>query len=210
MKRTERIDKARTEQLRELLTLLVSEARIHVVRLRILKVNIIVRHIEVAADNDRLAAVKLKDVSAEGILPLHAVGKALQSVLRVWHIDGDEIEVGHLKSDDATLMVVLLNAQTVGHRQRLVFGIDSRTGIAFLLGIVPVGCVTRKLKVKLSSLHLRLLKAEEIRVERKERPLKVFPYAGTQTVYIPRNKFHNKSPQAPQMGGCGKYVFVIL
>ena len=73
----------------------------------------------------------------------------------------------------------------VYHGERLMLRIDGCAGIAFLVGIVPVGTVSGELQIQLACLHLCLLKTEKVCVERKERFLEIFPYAGTQTVYIP-------------------------
>ena len=65
-------------------------------------------------------------------------------------------------------MVVLLHAHAVGHLQRLLLGEDGRAGIAFLFRIVPVLMITRQIQFHLSRLHLRLLQAEYIRIQRVE------------------------------------------
>jgi hypothetical protein len=68
--------------------------------------------------------------------------------------------------------------------------IDSGTRVTFLIGIVPIRLVTFELKVELTCLHLRLLKTEEIGIERLENITETLSLAGAQTIYIPTYKLH--------------------
>ena len=101
------------------------------------------RYIEVAADDDGFLRIQPLEVRAEGVLPRHAVVEATEVVLRIRRVHRDEVEVGILEGDDATLLVVLLDADAVADAERLMTGIDSGTRIAFLHGIVPVANVAR-------------------------------------------------------------------
>jgi len=198
----EGVDEASLEQLGELRALLVGEPGVLVVRLRILQVYLLVRHVHVAADKDGLAAVEHGEGEAEGIVPRHAARQAAQAVLRVRRIDGDDVEVPVLKRDDPALGVHLPQAlvgrhlgddvggQSVGDAERTVAGVDGCAAVALLVGIAPVGFVAGELKVELSLLHLRLLQTEEIRVERGKAFAEAFAAHGAESVYIPGNEFH--------------------
>ena len=185
VQRAESVDEAFAEESGHLRTLLVGEARILAVRLRVLQVNLLVRHVQVATYYHRLLCVQTLDVLQEVVLPLHAVVETAQSVLRVRRVARHEIEVLHLKRYHSALVVVLVNADAVRHAEWRVSRVDSRARVSFLLGVVPVGCVTLKLKVELSCLHLGFLQAEKIRVERAERLFKVFLHASAESVYVP-------------------------
>ena len=77
----ESVDEACIQKLLQLAALFVSEARIAAVGLGVLQVDLLVRYIEVAADDDRLLRIQPLEVRAEGILPRHAVVEATEVVL---------------------------------------------------------------------------------------------------------------------------------
>ena len=85
-------------------------------------------------------------------------------------------------------MVVRRDPQTVCHIQRFFFGPHRHTGVTLLLGVVPVVVVSRKFQLDLTFLKLRLLHAEDIRVQVVKHIQEVLPGAGPQTVHIPRDK----------------------
>ena len=101
-------------------------------------------YIEVATDDDGLPAVELLEVAEEVVLPLHAVVETAQTVLAVRGIDGDEVEVRHLQRDDASFVVVLVDADAVGDGEGFVAREDGCAAIAFLVGVVPIGTVARE------------------------------------------------------------------
>ena len=153
----EGIDEACIQKLLQLAALFVSEACIAAVGLGVLQVNLLVRYIEVAADDDGLLRIQPLEVRAEGVFPGHAVVEATEVVLRIRCVDRNEEEFGILEGDDATLLVVLLDTDAVADAERLVAGVDSGTRITFLHGIVPVANVSGQVGIKLTRLHLRLL-----------------------------------------------------
>ena len=185
-----RIHESGPQQLGHLLPLLVGEARVHAVRLRILQVNLLVRHVHVAADDDGLFLVQRQQIAAEIVLPRHAVRQPPQPVLTVRRIDIHQIEVRHLQRDDAPLAVVLPDAHAVADAQRLQARIDGRPAVPLLLGIVPVRPVARKLQAELTLLQLRLLQTEEIGVQRLESLLEILTHNSPQAVHIPTDKLH--------------------
>ena len=69
-------------------------------------------------------------------------------------------------------------------------GINGRAGIAFLVGIVPVGLIALKREVELTGLHLCFLQTKEISVHLSEDVAEAFALAGPQTVDVPTDKFH--------------------
>ena len=155
------------------------------VRLGILEVYLLVCHVQVSADDDGLPCVELLEVCAEVVLPRHAVVQSAQLVLRVGGVDRHEEELVHLQCDDAPLVVMLVDAQSVGHVERGVAGEDGCPGVSLLLGIVPVGRVSVEREVQLSLLHLGLLQAEEVGVQCQEGVSEAFVATGTQPVDVP-------------------------
>ena len=187
---TEAVRKAAGQQVAELLTLLIRKAGIHVVRLWILEVDLLVGHVQVTAEDDGLLLVEALEILAEGILPRHAVLQSLQAVLGVRRVTADEEEVCHLEGDDTPLMVVQVDPDAIGYAQGMMLREDSSTGIAFLLGIVPITLVTLEMQIELSCLHLRLLKTEEIGIQLTEHLTEALTLTGAQTVHIPTDKLH--------------------
>ena len=110
---TECIRKARREQMSELGTLLIGEARIAAIGLWILQVDFLMRHIQVATEDNRLLRLQLLDVSQESILPRHAIIQSLQSILRVGYIDRNEIKMLHLQRDDTSFVIVFLHPYSI-------------------------------------------------------------------------------------------------
>ena len=88
MQSAKSVGKAGGEQFGELAALLVGEARVAAIGLRILQVNLLMRNIQISADNDGLFRVEALQLGAESVLPPHTVVEALQPVLRVRRIAG--------------------------------------------------------------------------------------------------------------------------
>ena len=183
---SEGVDEALAEQGGEFLAFFVGEAGIAAVGLGVLQVYFLMGHVHVAADDDRLFGIELLQVVLEIVFPMHAVVEAAEAVLGVGRIDVDEVEVGHLERDDAPFVVVLIDADAVGNRQRLMAGEDGCSGVAFLVGGVPVALVAIELEVELSGLHLRFLQAEEVGIQLAEGVAEAFSLAGAQPVDVPR------------------------
>ena len=76
MEEAERVGEAVAEQKRHLGALLVGEAGVLSVRLRVLEVYLLMSHVKVAAHDDGLLAVELLEMVEESIFPGHAVVEA--------------------------------------------------------------------------------------------------------------------------------------
>ena len=187
---TPRIHEAGPKPIGKLAALLIRETGIAAVRSRILQVNLLMRHIEVATNNDTLLLRQAADISAEIIIPTHPVIQTAQLLLGIRNIHADQIEVIHFQCNNPSLMVMLINPDTVSDRQRFQTGEHGRPGITLLVSVIPVGPVALELKIQLPLLHLGLLNAEEIRIQRLENILKTFAYTGPQAIDIPRYKLH--------------------
>ena len=148
------------------------------------------RHVQVAAEDDRLFGVQLLQIAAQVVLPLHTVVNARQLILGVGHVEIDQIKIRVFQRDGAALVVVDVLVEAIAHRQRRRFGPDGRAGVALFVGAVDVLGVARGRKIRLSGLHFGLLNAEEVRVQRVEHILKAFFQAGAQTVDVPADEFH--------------------
>ena len=108
------------------------------VRSRILYVNVIVRDIEVSADDNAFLFREPAHVRAEVILPFHSVSQALKLVLRVRNIDADKIKIIEFHRDDTPLMVMLVNTDVIRYGKRLYTCIYGSSGITFLVGVIPI------------------------------------------------------------------------
>ena len=160
------------------------------VRLRILQINLLMRHIEIAAENHRMRLLQLLQIPQEIILPGLAVGKPLQLFLRIRDILRDQPVVWILQSDDSSLMVVLLDAHTVSHRQRLLLCEHRRAGVPLLLRVRPVLMITRKSQFRLPFLHLGLLQADGIRLLPLHKGKKsVLIHHGAEAIHVPADIF---------------------
>ena len=186
----ETVGKSRCEQLAELGAFLVGKASVVAVGLGILDVDLLMSHIEVAAEDDGLLGVEALKVGTEGILPRHAVVEALQTVLRVGRIAADQKEIGHLEGDNAPFVIVLVDTDAIGHAERLVTGEDGCARIALLFGIVPIRLIALEGEIELPLLHLRLLKTEEVGIQLTENLTEPFALAGAEPIHIPTDKFH--------------------
>lgn len=96
------------------------------------------RHIQVATKDNGLLRIKLLEVGAEGILPIHAVVDAGQLLLRVRRVNGDKIKRIEFQRDHAAFCVVLRDAEPKLHGARFLLGEDRRAGIPLALRIVPI------------------------------------------------------------------------
>ena len=198
---TERVGETCLKEVGELGTFFISETCVEMVGFGILDVNFLMCHIHVTTNKHGFLCVKFLQIETESVIPRHALVKALEPILGIRCIDGDDEEFLIFEGDDAPFGVHVeppvvghgrndFIGQSEGDREGCVLGVDGCAGIAFLFGIVPIGLITRKGEVKLSLLHLGLLQAKEIRVERGEDFGKAFTTHGAESVYIPRNKLH--------------------
>ena len=87
-------------------------------------------------------------------------------------------------------MVVFVNSQAVSYTQRADARKNSGSGIAFLFGVVPITLVPFKFEVDLSFLQLRFLQAKAVCIESSEDFFKTFLTASSETIDVPRYKFH--------------------
>ena len=126
----------------------------------------------------------------EGILPLHAVIQPPQAVLAVRDIGADKEEGPVFERDDASLCVVLGNAEAVTDRQGRMTRIDGRAGVAFLFGVIPVGLIAEEFHIYLTFLQFGLLQADKVGIEAAEDVGKALAGHGPQAVHIPGDKFH--------------------
>ena len=185
MQITEAVRKARSLQLAELSALLVRKACILAVSLRILQINLLSRHIQIPADNNRLLRIQLLQISAEHILPHHAVIKTRQPILGIRRIHRHQIKALKLQRNHTPFLIVLLLSQSISNSQRLNLRKNSSTAVALALRTVPILLIAGKHKIRLLTLHLRFLQANNIRCRLLQKFGKALRHAGTQTVNIP-------------------------
>ena len=174
----EAVGEARRQQLGHLGPLLVGEARAHPVGLCVLDVDLLVGHVQIAAEDDRLFGIQLQQVGAEGVLPCHPVVQPLQAVLAVGSVAVDEVERRIFQRQDPALMVVLLDADAGRHRQRRLSAPAGRAGVALLLGGIGVFGVAFRGEIRLTGLHLGLLHRKDIGIQRRKARGKIVGPAG--------------------------------
>ena len=147
-------------------------------------------HIHVATHDDGLLLVQREKIAAEGILPLHPVTEAAQTILAVRCIDAHQVVVFHLERDDASLVIVLLDAKPVGHCDWRLAREDCGARVAFLLCVVPIGLIAWETQLELSLLQLRFLKAHEVGIELGKCFAKVLSHNSAEAVDVPTDVFH--------------------
>ena len=184
------IGKTGFQQGREFFAFLVGKACVFPVGAGIFQVNFLMRHIHIPTHNHWFLFGQFLQVISEILFPVYTVIQALQTILRIRNIHINQIEIRHFHSNHPTLMVMFINADTVGHIQGRMLGIDSRSGIAFLVGIVPIRLITNKFHIDLAFLQFGFLQAEEIGIERLEDFGEALSRHSAQAVYIPTDKFH--------------------
>ena len=179
------VGEARREELGEFAAFFVGKAGIHPVGLGVLEVDFLMSHVHVTTYQYGLLRVECHEILAEGVVPCHTVVETSQPVLCIWGIDGDDVEVLVFQRDDTSFVVVFIYAHTINDAQRLVLGEDGGTGVALLVGVVPVALIALEGDVQLALLHLCLLQTEEISIETAKDVAEALTIAGTQAVDIP-------------------------
>ena len=147
-------------------------------------------YIHVAAHEHGLLTVETAEVVAESVVPCHAIGEAAQTVLRIGRVDRDDVKAVVFEGYYASFVVMLINAESIGHVDGLVTCEDGGAGVTFLVGVVPIAFVAGEYYIKLTRLHLRFLKAEEVCVQLREDIAEAFAVGGSQAVDVPGDKLH--------------------
>ena len=148
------------------------------------------RHVQIAAEHDRLFSFQRFEIGKECILPAHAVFQPLEPILGIGRIAGYQIELRHFQRQHTTLVIKLIHANAIAHAQRLLPGKDGHTGIALFLRAVPILLIARQVQFNLPRLQLGLVQAESIRVQLCEGVHKALALCRAQAVYIPADQFH--------------------
>ena len=182
---TEGIGKARGEQLGKFCALLIGKSRAVVIGFGVLEVNLLVSDIQVAAIYHGLDTVKLGDISAQSVLPAHAVIEPRQLTLGVGRIDAKEVKVLKFECDGTSLGIMLGNADAVTDGKRLSPAKDCRTRIPLLLCTVPILVIPRRFEIRLSGLHFGLLDTEDIRIRVLEKFRKSLAEASAEAIDVP-------------------------
>ena len=148
------------------------------------------RHIQVAAEDDRFFRIQSDHIIPQGILKTAAVLNSLQAVLRIRRIAADQEEILKFQCDHAAFVVMLLFRQTIRDRKRRDLRKNSRSAVAFLLRAVPVFLIVRQIHRDLAFLQLGFLQAENICVKRSKIRREILAENGTQAVHVPGDELH--------------------
>ncbi len=151
------VGEACLEELGEFGAFVEGEACVVAVGVGVFEVYFVVSYVHVAAGDHGFFAVEADEVVAEVVVPCEAVGEAPEAFLGVGRVDVDEEEAFELEGDEASFVVVLFDAESVADVRGCVACEDGCSGIAFLVGIVPVAFVAWELHVDLSVLEFCFL-----------------------------------------------------
>ena len=124
------------KQLAEGLALLVGEARVAAIRRRIGEVDLGVRDVEVATDDDWLLLGEAGEVFTEIGIPLQPVVEALEFTLGIRNVGTDDKEPVELRRDD-TAFGGMVAREIGGDGKRRGLRKHRGAGITLLLGFVP-------------------------------------------------------------------------
>ena len=109
-------------------------------------------HVQVAAGDDGLMLIQLRQVVSEGFVPLETMVDPGQSRLGVGGVAGHKVKCRVFQCDQPPFRVQLRDADAVGDRQRLLPGENCRTGVALFLGVIPELRIAGQGKVNLAFL----------------------------------------------------------
>ena len=199
------IGKAGVEQFGKLAAFFVRKARVAAVGLGVLKVDLLVRHVKVAAGYDVFAGLALERVqkAAVGIVPGHAHVDAGEFVLRVGSVDIHKPELVELQRADAALgrglgdelgrlALAGVGQQRIGaqYAQRFLAAKDRGARVALALGVAPGLVIAGQVDIDLALLQLGLLQRQDIDVEflRDLDKARVLFEHGAQAVDVPRGE----------------------
>ena len=150
------VTKSHVEQLAEALPLLIGKSRAAAVVIRAGKVDFVMRDIQVAAKNHRLAGGLFHQVLAKCLIPIKAVIEAAELILRVGRVHIHEDEVRILKRQYAAFAIVAIDAEADFHIERFFAREHRDAGIAGFFRGIPKIMITRKLQRELHLLGPRL------------------------------------------------------
>jgi len=142
LKVTERIDKSCLDKRIKPSPLLLCETVASDIAPRVCEIQFRMRHIEIAAENDRLGFLKLPEVLQKIAVPLLPIRQTRKVALGIGDIDIDHVEVLEFSHEHAPFLVMFGDGD-VWHDVERTFPRENRdTGIALLFSTIPVGLVT--------------------------------------------------------------------
>ena len=183
--KTKGVCKAARKQLREFPAFLVGKAGVPAVGFRILQVDFLMGDVQVAAEDHGSLRVKRAKIGAQRVLPRHTVVDALQAVLRIRRVAGQNVTIRVFQRDETSLMIQFGHAAAIAHGERLMPREDRCAGIALFLGRIPELMIALERERNLLRLRLRLLQTEKIRMQRRKHVRKALFHASADAVYIP-------------------------
>lgn len=199
----EGVDEAGGQECTKPVPLLVAETGIAHVFLRTREVDLFVRDVQVAANDHRLGLFEGLQIGEKITVPRLTVRQAHQLVLRVGHIDVDQIIVGKLHRDHAAFLIVRGDADAVENIHRLMPREHRGAAVTFLHGGVPEGriAVGPGHMLHIPRVAFGFLEANNIGPVDAEMIEKALLQHGTQAVHIPRDEFHKaQTLAAPPTG----------
>ncbi len=115
---SERIDKTGIQQGSHFFSFLQGKAGVAAVGFCIFQIDLLMRDIQIPANNNRFYGVQLLKIASEPILPFQSVRQSRQIALGIGRIDIHQIKGVKLQRDDSPFLLLLL-LQYVMDRERL-------------------------------------------------------------------------------------------
>src|SRR6266403_2949407 len=205
----EGVDETGIHQILESPAFFVRETLLAAIRLGVGQIELGMRHIEVAAENDRLGLLQLRAIGEEGGIPmLESQRQTAEIVLGVRRVHRHDVEFSEFRRHDPPFLGAValqfigegeafckLERETVGHGQRLLLRKDRRAGIALLHRGIPVLAIVGQIDLELPALGLGLLKTDDVGLKLLEKRLE-YPLLDhcANAVDVPGENLHRKSP----------------
>ena len=207
MQVAERVDEPDLQQVGELAALLVRETGLAAVRTRVLEVDLLVSHVEVAAHDDglrvgRLARLRQRQLGNGHVplaqrRPLHRHAGGQHAFFEPLAEVAERVVPLHAMVDARQLVLRVRRVHVhepefreVQRLQRLLFAEYGRAGVTLLLGIAPVLAVLRQVERGLALLQLRFLQGNDVGVQLAHDVFEAFFQHGAQAVHVPRDEAH--------------------
>ena len=200
---TEGVHVTEREGFIEAVALLDREASIAQIALGVLQVDLLMRDIEIATEDDRLGLFQLLQVRAErGVPDFRAEIQTDEFALGIGGVNADEGEILELGIHNAAFVIDLLLTDAVSHIERFFLREDSGAGVALLLGGVPELVITAGPEHIGNLIFLRLgfLEAEHVRLGIAHEIQQALAQGRAHTIDVPGNEFH-AGKNAKKRGG---------
>jgi hypothetical protein len=195
VKMAEGVDESAVDEFLKTRTLFVGKPGISTITPGIGKVDFLVRHVQIAANDDRLGFFERFQMVEKKRIPELAVFEALEFAFGIRSIDRYEEEIVEFEGSNAPFVVIVNDsAHAVSHGKGLLSRKNRRSRIPGTFGRVPKGSVSHRGKFEgngvLIFFRFHLLQSHDIGIFYGEIVEKPFRDAGADSVHVPGDEFH--------------------